>query len=74
MVAVMAERKESTGQAKVALGVRVAPAVKDRLEKIAEEITAERYPARITAGELAAVAVEEYIERYDKSKRKGGGN
>jgi predicted transcriptional regulator len=70
MVAVMAERKEAAG-AKVNLGVRVTPAVKTRLEEIAEEISRERYPATVTAGELAAVAVQDYIDRYERAKAKG---
>lgn len=62
--------KEQSDGAKVAIGVRVAPPIKRRLDEIASEISRDRYPARITAGELAAVAVEEYIERYEKARSK----
>ena len=70
MNAVMAERREKSTTAKVSLGVRVTPDVKDRLEELAEEISRERYPASISAGELAAVAIQEYIDRYEKAKAK----
>lgn len=67
MVAVMAEPKKS-GKAKVAIGVRVDPDLKTELEQIADEMSRERFPAQVTAGELAAVAVAEYVERYKAAK------
>lgn len=71
MVAVMAEKKDRASGAKVTLGVRIEPELRAELESAAEEISQESFPASITAGELAAVAIREYLERYRKSKRRG---
>lgn len=74
MVATMAEKQERKQRAepelrKVNIGVRIAPTLRARLEEIAAEISRERYPASISASELAAVAIAEYVERYDKRRK-----
>ena len=67
MVATMPAKRE----AKVNLGVRVPPSVKERLEAVADEISRDRHPANVTAAELAAVAIDEFLERYDRQRAKG---
>lgn len=66
----MPAKKDRKSPAKVTLGVRIDPQLKSDLEAAAREISQRSFPANITAGELAAVAVQEYLERYRKGKRR----
>jgi len=64
----MAGKRGRKGAAKVTLGVRIEPELKAELEAAAEQISRQSFPASITAGELAAVAIREYLDRNRKTK------
>jgi hypothetical protein len=67
----MREGKDRTAATKVMLGFRVEPELKAELEALAAEISHASFPASVTAGELAAVAIREYLDRHRRKGTKG---